>query len=188
MMIAIPPKYVVSQLIGHIKGESAIHLARVYRDRKRNFVGQRFWAREFFVSTVVRDEEAVREYIRNKGTRRQALGPTGALVTGHRKVAPQDGDNLDGSLASMLGVHPAEAFQANLRNLQRRQIIGCGSLIVIAGKRTDLASIVHLDTGNAPVEESLSPKGLLSWSKMSMEDRHPCFVSKSDSTSKPRAC
>ena len=50
MMIAIPPKYALSQVIGYIKGKSAIHLARVYGERKRNFVGQHFWAREFFVS------------------------------------------------------------------------------------------------------------------------------------------
>jgi putative transposase len=66
MMIAIPPKYAVSQVIGYIKGKSAIHLARVYGERKRNFVGQHFWARGYFVSTVGRDEEAVREYIRNQ--------------------------------------------------------------------------------------------------------------------------
>jgi putative transposase len=42
MMIAIPPKYAVSQVIGFIKGKSAIHLARVYGERKRNFVGQHF--------------------------------------------------------------------------------------------------------------------------------------------------
>ncbi len=66
MMIAIPPEYAVSQVVGDIKGKSAIHLARVYGERKRNFVGQHFWARGFFVSTVGRDEEAVREYIRNQ--------------------------------------------------------------------------------------------------------------------------
>ena len=63
MLITIPPKYAVSQVIGFIKGKSAIHLARVYGERKRNFVGQHFWARGFFVSTVGRDERAIREYI-----------------------------------------------------------------------------------------------------------------------------
>jgi putative transposase len=66
MMISIPPKYAVSQVMGYIKGKSAIHLARVYGERKRNFVGQHFWARGFYVSTVGRDEKAVREYIRNQ--------------------------------------------------------------------------------------------------------------------------
>ena len=64
MMIAIPPKYAVSQVIGYIKGKSAIHLARVYGERKRSFVGQHFWSRGYFVSTVGRDEETIREYIR----------------------------------------------------------------------------------------------------------------------------
>ncbi len=66
MLIAIPPKYAVSQVVGYIKGKSAIHLARVYGERKRNFVGQHFWARGCFVSTVGRDEATVREYIRNQ--------------------------------------------------------------------------------------------------------------------------
>ena len=66
MMIAIPPKYAVSQVIGYIKGKSAIHLARVYGERKRNFVGQHFWARGFWVSTVGRDEAVIREYIQKQ--------------------------------------------------------------------------------------------------------------------------
>src|SRR5438876_12192001 len=52
-----------SQVVGFIKGKSAIHLARVYSERKRNFVGQHFWARGSFVSTVGRDETVIREYI-----------------------------------------------------------------------------------------------------------------------------
>ena len=66
MLISIPPKYAVSNVIGYIKGKSAIHLARVYAERKRNFVGQHFWARGYFVTTVGRDEDAIREYIRNQ--------------------------------------------------------------------------------------------------------------------------
>jgi putative transposase len=66
MMISIPPKYAVSQVVGFIKGKSAIHLARTYGERKRNFVGQHFWARGYFVSTVGRDEAAIREYIKNQ--------------------------------------------------------------------------------------------------------------------------
>ena len=66
MMIAIPPKYAVSQVVGYIKGKSAIPMARVYAERRRNFVGQHFWARGYFVSTVGRDEEVIREYIRNQ--------------------------------------------------------------------------------------------------------------------------
>ena len=66
MLISIPPKYPVSQVIGFIKGKSAIHLARVYGERKRNFTGQHFWARGYFVSTVGRDETVIRAYIRNQ--------------------------------------------------------------------------------------------------------------------------
>ena len=66
MMISIQPKYAVSQVIGFIKGKSAIHLARVYGETRRNFVGQSFWARGYFVSTVGRDEEVIRNYIRNQ--------------------------------------------------------------------------------------------------------------------------
>ena len=66
MMIAIPLKYAVSQFVGYIKGKSAIHLARVYAERRRNFVGQHFWARGYFVSTVGREEQVIREYIRNQ--------------------------------------------------------------------------------------------------------------------------
>jgi len=66
MMISIPPKYAVSQVIGFIKGKSAIHLARVYGEKKRNFVGQHFWARGYFVSTVGRDEAVIREYIQKQ--------------------------------------------------------------------------------------------------------------------------
>jgi len=66
MLVQIPPKYAVSQVVGYIKGKSAIHLARVYAERKRNFVGQHFWARGYFVSTVGRDETVIREYIRNQ--------------------------------------------------------------------------------------------------------------------------
>jgi REP element-mobilizing transposase RayT len=67
MMISIPPKYAVSQVIGFIKGKSAIHLARVYGERKRNFVGQHFWARGYWVST-------------SSGSHRKAPGSAGGYL------------------------------------------------------------------------------------------------------------
>ncbi len=73
MLILIPPKYAVSQVVGFIKGKSAIHLARVYGERKRNFIGQHFWARGYYVSTVGRDEQAIREYIKNQETEDKRL-------------------------------------------------------------------------------------------------------------------
>ena len=66
MLLSIPPKHAVSQVVGFIKGKSAIHLARVYAEQKRTFVGQHFWARGYFVSTVGRDETVIREYIKKQ--------------------------------------------------------------------------------------------------------------------------
>jgi len=64
--LAIPPKYAVSQVVGYIKGKSAIHIARTFGKRTRNFTGEHFWARGYFVSTVGRDEEVIRNYIRRQ--------------------------------------------------------------------------------------------------------------------------
>jgi putative transposase len=66
MLISIPPKYSVSQVVGFLKGKSAITIARTYMGRRRNFVDQSFWARGYYVSTVGRDEEVVRQYIQHQ--------------------------------------------------------------------------------------------------------------------------
>ena len=66
ILISIPPKYAVSQVVGYIKGKSAIHIARNYMGRRRNFKGQPFWARGYYVSTVGIDEVVIREYIRRQ--------------------------------------------------------------------------------------------------------------------------
>ena len=63
MLLSIPPKYAVAQVVGYMKGKSAIHIARTYLGRRRNFVGQHFWARGYYVSTVGRDEAMIRQYI-----------------------------------------------------------------------------------------------------------------------------
>ena len=73
MMISIPPKYSVAQVMGYIKGKTAIHIARVYAGRRRSFVGQQFWARGYWVSTVGRDEAAVRRYIQEQEKEDQRL-------------------------------------------------------------------------------------------------------------------
>jgi putative transposase len=65
-LISIPPKYAVAQVVGYIKGKSAIHIARTAGGRQRNFTGEHFWARGYFVSTVGRDEKAIREYIQRQ--------------------------------------------------------------------------------------------------------------------------
>ena len=66
VLISIPPKHSVSQVVGFIKGKSAIHIARNYLGRRSNFTGQHFWARGYWVSTVGKDEEVVRNYIQNQ--------------------------------------------------------------------------------------------------------------------------
>jgi len=63
MLLSIPPKYAVAQVVGYIKGKSAIHIARTYVGVRKNFTGQHFWARGYFVSTVGRDEATIRAYI-----------------------------------------------------------------------------------------------------------------------------
>jgi len=66
MLLSIPPKYSVSGVVGFIKGKSAIAIARRFMNRARNYVGQNFWARGYYVSTVGRDEAQIREYIREQ--------------------------------------------------------------------------------------------------------------------------
>ncbi len=66
MLIAIPPKYAVSQVIGYLKGKSAIHIARTFGGRQKNFTGEHFWARGYYVSTVGIDEAVIRRYIQQQ--------------------------------------------------------------------------------------------------------------------------
>ncbi len=65
MLISIPPKYSVSQVVGFLKGKSAIHIARNFGNQK-NSKGQSFWARGYYVSTVGLDEETIKSYIRKQ--------------------------------------------------------------------------------------------------------------------------
>jgi putative transposase len=66
MLLSIPPKYSVAQVVGFVKGKRAIHISRVWTGRRRNFVGQHFWARGYFVSTVGRDEATIKRYIQDQ--------------------------------------------------------------------------------------------------------------------------
>ena len=79
MMISIPPKYAVAEVVGYIKGKSAIYIARNFAERRRNFVGQHFWARGYFVSKVGRDETVIREYIRQHEAEDKRLDQLGLL-------------------------------------------------------------------------------------------------------------
>lgn len=66
LLLSIPPKYAVSQVVGFLKGKSTIPIARTYGGRTRNFIGEHFWARGYFVSTVGRDEQTIRRYIQQQ--------------------------------------------------------------------------------------------------------------------------
>ena len=73
MLISIPPKYAVSQVVGFIKGKSAIHIAREFFGRRKSFTGQEFWARGYHVSTVGRNEEGSRKYIKEQEREEQRI-------------------------------------------------------------------------------------------------------------------
>ena len=89
MCIEIPPKYSVSEVVSFIKGKSAIAIARDVQGRARNFTGQSFQARGFFVSTVGRDETVIREYIRNQEAEDRRLEQLSLL-----KQPPLGGSNI----------------------------------------------------------------------------------------------
>ena len=80
MLISIPPKHSVSQVLGYMKGKSAIHIARTYGGKRRNFVGQHFWARGYWVSTVGHNEAAVRKYIQDQEKEDQRLDQLGLFA------------------------------------------------------------------------------------------------------------
>jgi len=80
VLLSVPPKYAVAQVVGFPKGKSAIHIARSYLGRRQNFTGEHFWARGYYVSTVGRDEAAIREYIRKQEVEDQR--PDQLTITG----------------------------------------------------------------------------------------------------------
>lgn len=73
MLISIPPKLAVSSVVGFLKGKSAIHVARHFLKRERNYAGQRLWARGFFVDTVGKNTEAIQRYIQEQEKEDQRL-------------------------------------------------------------------------------------------------------------------
>jgi putative transposase len=66
MLIEIPPKERVSDVVGYLKGKSAIAIARRFGGKQKNFAGESFWARGYAVSTVGHELEKVRAYIRDQ--------------------------------------------------------------------------------------------------------------------------
>jgi len=79
MLVSIPPKYAVAHVVGFMKGKSAIHIARTFLGRRKNYTGQHFWARGYYVSTVGRDEATIREYIRKQEAEDRRLDQLGLL-------------------------------------------------------------------------------------------------------------
>ena len=73
MLISIPPKYSISSVEGYIKGKSAIHVARHFLKRERNYSGNRLWARGYFVDSVGRDTETIKRYIQQQETEDKRL-------------------------------------------------------------------------------------------------------------------
>ena len=66
MLISIPPKHAVSQIVGYIKGKSALAIMRMFLGRERNFTGEHFWARGYNVSTVGFEENQIKKYIQEQ--------------------------------------------------------------------------------------------------------------------------
>ena len=66
MLISIPPKHAVSSILGFLKGKSSIWIAENIANKAKNFVGHKFWARGYYVSTVGADEKMIRNYIQNQ--------------------------------------------------------------------------------------------------------------------------
>ena len=77
VLLSVPPNYAVAQVVGFIKGKSAIHIARTFMGRRQNYTGHHFWARGYYVSTVGKDEATVREYIRTQEAEDRRLDQLG---------------------------------------------------------------------------------------------------------------
>ncbi len=79
LMLSIPPKYSVATVVGFLKGKSAIWIARNFGEATRGFIGKNFWARGYFVSTVGRDEEVIRNYIQRQELEDRRIDQLGLL-------------------------------------------------------------------------------------------------------------
>ena len=88
MLISIPPQLAVSSVIGFIKGKSAIYIARNFSGRRRNFTGENFWARGFYVTTVGLDEDSVRDYIKHQEKEDQRVDQFQTALSGSRYFKP----------------------------------------------------------------------------------------------------
>ena len=66
MLVSIPPKYSVSQIMGYLKGKSSLMIFEKYANMKYKYGNRHFWCRGFYVDTVGRNKKVIEEYIRNQ--------------------------------------------------------------------------------------------------------------------------
>ena len=66
MLVSIPPKYSVAQIMGYLKGKSSLMIFEKYANLKYKYGNRHFWCRGYYVSTVGRNKRAIQEYIRNQ--------------------------------------------------------------------------------------------------------------------------
>lgn len=66
MLVSIPPKYSVSQIMGYLKGKSSLMIFEKYANMKYKYGNRHFWCRGYYVSTVGRNKRTIEEYIRNQ--------------------------------------------------------------------------------------------------------------------------
>ena len=66
MLISVPPKYSISQVMGYLKGKSSLMIFEKYANLKYKYGNRHFWCRGFYVDTVGRNKKAIAEYIRNQ--------------------------------------------------------------------------------------------------------------------------
>ena len=66
MLISVPPKYSISQIMGYLKGKSSLMIFEKYANLKYKYGNRHFWCRGFYVDTVGRNKKAIAEYIKKK--------------------------------------------------------------------------------------------------------------------------
>ena len=66
MLVSIPPKYSVSQIMGYLKGKSSLMIFEKYANLKYKYGNRHFWCRGYYVDTVGRNKKAIEQYIRNQ--------------------------------------------------------------------------------------------------------------------------
>ena len=95
MLISVPPKYSVAQIVGYLKGKSSLMIFEKYANMKYKYGNRHFWCRGYYVDTVGKNKKAIAEYIRKQLqedigyeqlTMKEYIDPfTGEPVTGNKK-------------------------------------------------------------------------------------------------------